>query len=168
MRVILYFLLSWICCVASAQISKPSQSRELIQRYAGAYEYDTLLKEPFVESQLRALLGRDYRHFMHNMSQLRNPIDLINGGLSAEGRRNDEPEREVAFICVESYKKLVHAAIYSGTQLTVYSTKKTYKELPACMQQWVYLVVDHVDDSSMPPAQGNSEFSFRQKVINDK
>ncbi len=167
MRLLLLLSLVFLTINADADdLSKTKpKNAPLIYQYVGTYNYDGLLKEPFVEKQLRTLLGKDYRHFIENMSALRTPIGFTGSSLSADGRRNDLPVRENAVLCVDTYHLRVHAGIFSDSTMTIYTSEKTYQYLPSCLTSWVYDSIERGVDRSVPPQQGGGEFTFRHKVV---
>ena len=144
--------------------AKPKNA-QFIYKYVGTYNYDGLLKEPFVEKQLRTLLGKDYGHFIETMSAIRTPIGFTDSSLSAEGARNDSPVRESAILCVDTYHLTVHVGIFSDSAMTIYTPEKTYRYLPSCLSSWVYGSIDRGDDSSTPPQKIGGEFTFTHKVV---
>ncbi len=167
MRPLLLLSLAFITINANADDSSKAKPKnaQLIYQYVGTYNYDGLLKEPFVEKQLRKLLGKDYRHFVENMSALRTPIDFAGGSLSADGARTDLPVREIAVLCVDTYHLKVHAGIFSDSAMTIYTAEKTYRYLPSCLTSWVYDSIERGVNRSVPPQQGGGEFTFTHKVV---
>lgn len=165
----LFILLSLVFVTINASADDFSKAKPknapLIHQYVGTYNYDGLLKEPFVEKQLRTLLGKDYRHFIENMSAIRTPIDFYGRSLSAWGARNDLPVQETAVLCVDTYHLKVHAGIFSDSAMTIYTSEKSFGNLPTCLTSWVYDSIESGVDRSVPPQQGGGEFTFTHKVV---
>lgn len=164
-RLLFALLLTLSIWTADASEVVKLANSEFIYRHVGSYDYDRLLKEPVVEKQLRTLLGKEYNHFIENMSALRTPIDLIGRTLAADGRRNDLPVRENAILCVDTKNMKVHAGIFSDSAMTIFTSEANYQYLPACITQWVYLSIDRGDRADLPPRQGGGEFTFTHKVV---
>ena len=115
--------------------SLPS-ARELVEKYAGSYDTDALLREDFVRKKLVAMLGDELQHFFENLN-VRGSVDLIANTLSLAGNAAHRGGEEEAVLCVAAYNLEVSAAVLSEGLISVFSTTRDYASLNLCIKDWI-------------------------------
>lgn len=108
----------------------------LVTRYAGSYDTDALLREPFVSGSLDTLLGPKKQHFMANLD-VRGSVDLVSGVLSLAGNAVHHGGEEEAVLCLEPRNCAVSAALLSEGVITVYSSSPDYDGQNLCIKDWI-------------------------------
>lgn len=157
--VFIFFLFTFQCH-AQEEMSSQSNRSQLIAKYAGTGNFESLLAESDIDSKLHILLGNEYQHFHENILGKHGGIDVIDGGLLLQGSRKRVPARENAALCIDELSQ-VHAVIFSDENMTVFSPSGTYPALPTCVKQYVYGQLRDRKEFNSPPRQGGGEFQFR-------
>lgn len=133
---------------ASAQSPRP---RSLVERYAGTYIWDRMLKEPPVRRELVQLLGSELSHLEQNLF-VAGSIDLIGGSLAISGNAAHQGGLEEAMVCIAEKPIAVHAAMLTGGRIKVYSRAKGYEGLPICIMDWITQANSEHRDRFQKPA----------------
>ena len=148
----------WIVCscslfgmaISAGEEISSSPTETLLTRYAGNYDVESLLGEPFVHTGLRSLLGTDLEHFMHNLN-VRGKVDVISGTLAVAGNAPHQGGVEEAILCVTPHNRQVSAAIFSQGEIKIYSTTRDYQSLTLCIKDWITQVNSgHIDRQVIP------------------
>lgn len=125
-------------------------------KYAGTYDYYSVLNDPAVLGQLRSLLGTELSHLFQNIGVL-GPIDLVGSELELTGGRAHETHVERAFISVNVVMGTVEAIIFSHGKSTVYSRAKNYRGLHGATRMKLHM--SEINAMLARPPTGNVVFA---------
>jgi hypothetical protein len=132
---------------AAAQSPRP-----LLKKYIGNPDTDALLREPAVQSQLKALVGKHTPHLMRNLD-VRGDVELIGGALALVGNAVHGGGLEEGIVCIADHgpTPLVEAAIFSKGKIAVYAKAAQYDYLMICIKDWITQVNSgHRDRMAQP------------------
>ncbi|TAM44964.1 MAG: hypothetical protein EPN55_09700 [Gammaproteobacteria bacterium] len=149
---LILIILSVLLPINAAYASDPRSQygRQQIEKYAGTYFTNELLSEPLIEAETKRLLGGEYGHLKKNISA-RAPIGLVGDALSISGNAPHMGGKEMAIVCIQTYKLKVHAAIYSMGKITIFTDAQQYGHLPLCIQDWITVVNSGLVDRFKAP-----------------
>ncbi len=108
-----------------------------LSQYIGTYNYDAVLKDARVVDALDTLMGKEKRGNLDSSLAVQAPIGFADDCLLLSG--NSSGGGNEAFIAVCLYKGVVHAALETGSTVTLYTQAEKYEYLPGPLQMWVYL-----------------------------
>lgn len=123
----------------------------LVTRYAGNYDTDALLREPFVSAALGTLLGTQKQHFLDNLD-VRGSVDITSGALSLAGNAVHHGGEEEAVLCVEPVNCIVSAGLLSDGVITIYAANSDYGVQNLCIKDWITQVNSAHRDRLLQPA----------------
>ncbi len=125
-------LLAWCACsAAQAQGGKAP-----LFKYVGSPDYPALLKEPAVQSQLQALVGKQLPALMLSIN-VSGDMGLAHGAIEISGNAPHKGGEEEGVICVDPGGGLVQAAMLSKGRITVFAKDRTYEFLMVCVKDWI-------------------------------
>jgi hypothetical protein len=150
--------------VTSSETADEVKAR-LLKRYAATYDHEALLAEPALKPALQALLGADHERLIRNLSEIRTPIDVLSGALSATGMRKNDGMPDEAILCVRFHPLQAEVGFLKESEMIIYARQPEYRFLSSCLQHWVFMRTNDTTGFSMPPKQGASEFTFQYKVV---
>lgn len=125
---------AWTDCPPIATDSETIPT--LVTLYAGSYDTDALLREPFVSGALDKLLGDEKPHFMANLD-VRGSVDLVSGVLAVAGNAAHHGGEEEAVLCVAPFNCAVSAGLLSDGVITIYSASLEYDGQNLCIKDWI-------------------------------
>ena len=137
--------------ISSAAAQSPARERTLVERYAGTYVWDRMLREPPVRRELVQLLGSELAHLEQNLF-VAGSVDLIGDHLAISGNAAHRGGEEEAIVCIAEKPVAVHAAILTGGRIKVYSRAKGYDGLPICIMDWITQANSEHRDRFQKPA----------------
>jgi hypothetical protein len=144
-------LLLWLLAAPLAA-SAQAPGRPLLKKYIGNPDTDALLREPAVQSQLQALLGRNLPHLVRNLN-VRSDVELIGGALALVGNAAHGGGVEEGIVCIADHgpTPLIEAAIFSKGRIAVYAKAAQYDYLMICIKDWITQVNSgHRDRMAQP------------------
>ena len=126
-----------IALVVSLDWSAQAQgNRPPLWKHVGSPDHPALLKEPAVQSQLQAIVGRQLPALMRSIN-VTGSIDLIGGALVVAGNAPHKGGEEEGVICVDPHGGAVQAALLSKGRITVFAKQAQYDYLMLCIKDWI-------------------------------
>lgn len=126
-----------VALIVSLDWSAQAQgSRPPLFKYVGSPDYPALLKEPAVQSQLQALVGKQLPALMRNIN-VSGDMGLAHGAIEISGNAPHKGGEEEGVICVDPGGGLVQAAMLSKGRITVFAKDQTYEFLMVCVKDWI-------------------------------
>ncbi len=105
-------------------------------KYVGSPDYPALLKEPALQSQLQALVGKQLPALMRSIN-VTGDMGLAHGAIEISGNAPHKGGEEEGVICVDPGGGLVQAAMLSKGRITVFAKDQTYEFLMVCVKDWI-------------------------------
>jgi hypothetical protein len=136
--------------VASAQGAPVGTGQILLRKYANTLAVNQLLNESRVRRELLDLTDAQRPHLTRNI-EVHGPVDVIAGHLAIAGNADRAEGSEEGIVCIAVYDLQVHAAIYSGGTIAVFSRVDGYDALPLCIKDWITQVNSGHRDRYMRP-----------------
>jgi hypothetical protein len=96
---------------------------ERLLGYIGTMDYEAVLADPYVASELQFLLGDKITLLKRNL-QVRVSIAFIDSYFILDGVRPHEANKDRAFVAIDNFNGNVIAAIFTKGKYTVYSRDK--------------------------------------------
>ncbi len=125
-------------------------------KYGGTYDYYSVLNDPAVLGQLRALLGDELSHLFQNIGTL-GPINHCWSELGLSGGKAHENDIERAYVSVNVVFGTVEAIIFSHGKTTVYSRARKYDDLHVATRMWLHM--PEINAVLARPPKGNVVFA---------
>jgi hypothetical protein len=138
--------------VEMVQAQNPNQAiaKQLLQKYAGSDDWQSLYAHPKVLPQLQKLLGPELRHLRNNL-EVTGSVDVVGGDLTINGNAAHQGTEEEAVVCISTYNLEANAAIFSKRTVTIYSHASSYEYLSRCIKDWITLVNSQHRDRTIQP-----------------
>jgi len=133
-----------------AQNPNQAIGKQLLQKYAGNDDWQSLYGHPKVLPRLQQLLGPELRHLRSNL-EVSGAVDVVGGDLSINGNAPHQGTEEEAVVCISTYNLEASAATFSKRTVTIYSRASSYEYLSRCIKDWITLVnSEHRDRTTQP------------------
>jgi hypothetical protein len=138
--------------IAPLAASAQASGRPLLKKYIGNPDTDALLREPAVQSQLQALVGKQLPHLLRNLN-VRSDVELIGGALALVGNAARGGGVEEGIVCIADHgpTPLIEAAIFSKGKIAVYAKAAQYDYLMICIKDWITQVNSGYRDRMTQP-----------------
>jgi hypothetical protein len=125
-----------IAALALAATTAQAQTIPPLRKYVASPNYPAMFKEPTVQSQLQAAVGKQLPALMRNLN-VSGEVEWIGGALSIHGNAPHQGGEEEGVVCVNEYNGAVEAAILSKGRITVFAKDNGYDTLMLCIKDWI-------------------------------
>ena len=108
-----------------------------LRPYIGSRNYEAVIDDPAVRSDVERQLGDRFVELVRNISGHRSVVKFDGLYFTLEGLRLDTgKEQGILVLNISNWR--VHAGISSNGQITVFSEAPSYEELPPQIRLWIH------------------------------
>ncbi len=122
--------------VNSQQSDSDGGSWENLRSFVGTRNVDSVLSDNRVELALEGLRPDDLQSLLERLATVA-PIGFDGNCLIIRGNMARRGDSDVGQIFICTHTQEVHAATFSGTELTIFSNEQSYDHLPYDFRLWI-------------------------------
>jgi len=116
---------------SQAQTTPPA-----LRRFVGSPDYPALLREPKIEAQLQAVVGKALPALMRNI-EVSGEMGRVGGAIEISGNAPHGGGEREGVICVAEFDGKTEAAILANGRITVFARERHYENLMICIKDWI-------------------------------